>query len=122
MHEWDIWYPKAAATGLPVARGQLDPTDTLLLHAAPPVLTVTVRDADQQVLARGQDLAATADTPITRLTRRAGTIERTDIWPTDADLGSLIILPGGEVGTLISWWHADDHSEWRWQIELYNHR
>jgi hypothetical protein len=32
-----------------------------------------------------------------------------------------VILPGGEAGILKSWWHADDHSEWRWQIEFYNH-
>jgi hypothetical protein len=33
-----------------------------------------------------------------------------------------VILPGGEVGTLVQWWHSDDRSEWRWQIELYNRR
>ena len=38
------------------------------------------------------------------------------------DLGSLIILPGGEVGTLLEWWNAEDGSEWRWRIEFYNHR
>ena len=38
------------------------------------------------------------------------------------DVGRLVLLPGGEVGTLLRWWNADDHSEWRWQIELYNHR
>ena len=37
------------------------------------------------------------------------------------DLGRLVILPGGEAGILKSWWHADDHSEWRWQLEFYNH-
>ena len=27
METWDLWYPGAAATGLPFARGRLDPTD-----------------------------------------------------------------------------------------------
>jgi hypothetical protein len=32
----------------------------------------------------------------------------------------LVILPGGEAGILTSWWHAPDHSQWRWQLELSN--
>ena len=32
---WDLWYPDAAAQGLPFARGRLDSTDVLLVHAAP---------------------------------------------------------------------------------------
>jgi hypothetical protein len=120
--EWDLWYPKAAATGIPFARGRIAGADVLLVHAAPPLLTATVRDSEGRVLAEGKDLAATAETPIARLTRRGRRIEREDIWPADQDLGQLVLLPGGEVGTLKQWWHADDHSEWRWQIELYNHR
>jgi hypothetical protein len=122
MQEWDLWYPKAAATGIPFARGRLDETEVLLVHAVPEFLTVTVRDSHDQVVARGVDLPATAETPITRLTRNGDRIAREDIWPTSESIGELVMLPGGEVGTLKSWWHADDHSEWRWQIELYNHR
>jgi hypothetical protein len=54
------------------------------------------------------------------LTRQDNEIKREDIWPGTEDLDHLVILPGGEVGTLKQWWHANDHSEWRWQIELYN--
>ena len=57
-----------------------------------------------------------------RLTRRQDKIEREDIWPTDGDVGAPVLLPGGEVGILLHWWNAADHSEWRWQIEFYNHR
>lgn len=78
---WDIWYPKAAATGLPFARGRIDGVDVMLVHAAPPVLTVTVRTDDGHVLAAGKELAQTDDTPITRLTRHDQRIEREDIWP-----------------------------------------
>ena len=119
---WDLWYPKAAATGLPFARGRVDPVDVMLVHAAPPVITVTVSRQDGRTQAEGTDLEATDDTPIMRLTRRGDRVEREDIWPDEADIGRLVLLPGGEVGRLTSWWHADDHSEWRWQIELYNHR
>jgi hypothetical protein len=120
--EWDLWYPKAAATGLPFARGRIAGTSVLLVHAAPPVLTVTVRDGAGRVVATGIDLEATGDTPIARLTRRGDQVERADIWPGADDIDRLVLLPGGEAGTLKQWWHADDRSEWRWQIELYNHR
>ena len=120
---WDLWYPKAGATGISFARGRVAAgVEIMLVHAAPEVLTVTVRDADGQVLAEGQDLPMAEDTPISRLTRQGNRITREDIWPGEQDLEQLVILPGGEVGTLKAWRHAEDHSEWRWQIELYNHR
>jgi hypothetical protein len=122
MESWDLWYPDAGATGLPFARGRLDPTDVLWVHAAPPSLNVTVRDGEERVVARGEQLQrAEKRFPLTRLFRRGAAVEREDRWPTQADLGSLVILPGGEVGRLTAWWNADDGSEWRWQVELYNH-
>lgn len=120
--DWDIWYPKAGATGIPFGRGRIDTTAILLVHAAPPVLTASIYNQDGGRIGFGKDLEATDETPITRLTRQGATITRQDIWPTQDDLGLLVLLPGGEVGTLKAWWHAADHSEWRWQIELYNHR
>jgi hypothetical protein len=120
METWDLWYPKAASTGLPFARGQLNPTDVLLVHAAPEYLTVEVRDEANQRIAFTADLPRIEQTPIARLTRQGDAISREDIWPTDGDIGLPVLLPGGEVGILKSWWHADDRKEWRWQIELHN--
>lgn len=121
--DWDIWYPKAGATGLHFARGRTGQrVNVMLVHAAPEVLTVTVRASDGSVLASGTDLRSTDDTPITRLSRRGDHVQREDIWPGEQDIGRLVLLPGGEIGTLLQWWHADDYSEWRWHIELYNHR
>jgi hypothetical protein len=48
-------------------------------------------------------------------------ISREDRWPAAADVGAVVILPGGEAGELKSWWNADDGSAWRWQVEFYNH-
>jgi hypothetical protein len=119
---WDLWFPNAAAQGLSFARGRLDATETLLVHAAPDVLRVEVRDDDGKRLAFGDGLKRTADRPIARLTRKGDTITRLDLWPEGEDIGRPVILPGGEVGILKTWWNADDGSEWRWTVELYNHR
>ena len=119
---WTVWYPKAAATGLLLGRGRLDAADQLLVHAAPDFITVEITDDDGQRLAFGQDLAQTLDLPMCRLRRRGGAIVREDIWPDQHDLGSLVLLPGGEVGVLKHWWHAADQQSWRWQVEFYNNR
>lgn len=119
---WDLWFPGAAATGIPFARSKIDPAERLLVHAAPPLLNVSVRGGDGGLLAQGEQLEATAETPITRLTRRGGSIVREDIWPKASDVGGVVILPGGEAGTLLEWWNADDHSEWRWRVEFYNRK
>jgi hypothetical protein len=120
LETWDLWYPKAAATGLPFARGRLDPTDTLLVHALPDYVTVAVSDDASLRLAFTADLPRTLQSPVCRLRREGTVITREDIWPTGADLGLPILLAGGEVGILKSWWHAGDKRAWRWQIELYN--
>jgi hypothetical protein len=57
-----------------------------------------------------------------RLTIGDGQITREDLWPENDDIGRPVILPGGEVGILLGWSNADDGSEWRWQVEFYNHR
>lgn len=122
-HEiWDLWFPAAAAQGLSFARGRLDQTDTLIVHAPPPSLRVEVRGDDGELLARGEHLTRTDDRPMARLSRRGAEILRADMWPRAEDLGRPVILPGGEVGILTSWWNAPDGSEWRWQVEFSNHR
>lgn len=118
---WDLWYPKAAATGLSFARSRIDPADEVLVHAAPEVLTVFIRDTNGNLKAQGQDLQMTEESPITRLRCVGNSVKREDIWPGPEDIGRVVILPGGEAGVLKAWWHADDHSEWRWTVELYNH-
>ena len=118
---WELWYPEAGATGLPVARASIDPTEAVWLHATPPVLSVTVREGDT-VIAKGRDLQREGPRlPMTRLSIVDGEVRREDRWPQDSDLGAVVILPGGEAGILTSWWHAPDESEWRWQLEFYNH-
>jgi len=119
---WDLWYGKAASTGISFARGRIAAGVTsMLVHAAPEFLTITIYNIEGRRLAAGEDLQMTTDSPMCRVMREGHRITRQDLWPSAADLGSLVILPGGEVGTLNAWWHAEDHSEWRWQVEFYNH-
>jgi hypothetical protein len=121
---WDLWYPFAGATGVPFARGRLDSTNLMWVHAAPEALTVEIRSDDGRLLARGQDLLRTTPDglPMTKLTRIGERVVREDLWPSADAVGSTVILPGGEVGIIKSWWHAPDYSEWRWVVEFYNHR
>lgn len=119
---WELREPDAAAAGLPFARGRLAATDVLLVHAAPRLLEVEVRDDVGRRLALGENLERTRDSPIARLVVRDGRVTREDMWPDAADLGHLVILPGGEVGVLTAWWHADDRSSWRWSVEFCNRR
>jgi len=123
MQTWEVFYPEAAATGLPFARCRIDPTAVLWLHAAPPTLAVVVREGEERIIARGEPLERRGEPcPMTRLVREGDQIRREDRFPTQADLGALVLLPGGEAGHLRAWWNAADGSEWRWQVEFYNHR
>jgi len=122
LQYWEVWYPRAAATGVLIARGGMDPTDTLILHSAPDVVTVEVSDSRGTRLAYGADLERTQPSPMCRLRRNGASVTREDIWPLAEDIGTLVILPGGEVGVLKSWWNAEDRMEWRWEVEFYNSR
>lgn len=120
---WELWYPAAAATGMEFARGRIDPTEVLWVHAAPERLAVTVREGDERVIARGEPLEREGPyLPMTRLALEGDRVVREDRWPTADDLGSLVILPGGEVGVLTAWWNAADGSAWRWSVEFSNRR
>ena len=123
LQTWELYYPEGAATGMELARARIDPTEVVWLHAAPPVLAVTVRQGDDAVIARGEPLRRQgAHFPMTRLERKGNTIVREDRWPTAADLGAVVLLPGGEAGILKSWWNAADGNEWRWSVEFFNRR
>ena len=123
IETWDLWYPGPGATGLPFARARLkagDAGDRLLVHAAPQVLQVTVRDQAGTPVASGEKLERHQPGPMSFLVRRGAIVTLEDGWPTERDLGRVVILPGGEAGILKSWWNADDRKEWRWQVEFYN--
>jgi hypothetical protein len=119
---WDLWFPDAAAQGLPFARGRLNATRQMLVHAAPETLRVEVRDDAGTLLASGDGLARTQESPIARLVVEGDRVRREDCWPIEIDHGLPVILPGGEVGILVRWWNSPARDEWRWSVEFYNHR
>jgi hypothetical protein len=119
---WDLWVPDVGAQGLSFARGQLNATDVMLVHAPPEKLNVEVRNSEGVILAKGSSLQRIADTPMARLRRQGDKITREDIWPTAVDYGNPVIVAGGEVGILQSWWNDAEQQQWRWSLEFYNHR
>ncbi len=123
VQTWELWFPEAAANGLLFARARVDPIEVLWVHAAPQTLAVTIRDERDVPVAHGEPLRrAGPQLPMTRLGVSDAAVVREDRWPTEHDIGAFVLLPGGEVGRLLSWWNAADESEWRWQVEFYNHR
>lgn len=122
MEIWDVWYPEAGAQGLSFGRGRIDPTDQLVIHSPPPVLKVEVRDDAGALIALGENLARTEWSPMALLERRGDRVVRQDLWPDETLNGTPVMLPGGDVGILLSWWNSDAKDEWRWRVEFYNHR
>jgi hypothetical protein len=123
LQTWELWYPGAGATGIPIARARIDPVDFVWAHSLPRKVSVTVRRGDDAVIARGEGLSRSGRyKPMTRLALDGDAVTREDRWPDDADLGAIVILPGGEAGVLTAWWNADDGSAWRWSVEFSNRR
>jgi hypothetical protein len=123
LQTWELWYPGSGATGLPIARARIDPVDVVWAHSLPRKVSVTVRQGDDRVLGRGEGLTrGDRFVPMTRLRLDGDAVTREDRWPTESDLGAIVILPGGEAGVLTAWWNASDGSAWRWSVEFSNRR
>src|SRR5687768_1469049 len=100
---WDLWFPAAAATGLSFARTRVERTaagDRLLVHAAPPKLEVVVRDDDTGSVVASGSVERGAEGPMSYLVRDGDEVRLEDGWPSQDDLGRLVVLPGGEAGIL----------------------
>lgn len=75
------------------------------------MLDVTVRSEGGDVRASGRRLKRTQRGPMCSLVREDDAVSLDEGWqPSDEDVGQVVLLPGGEAGKLISWWHADAHS------------
>ena len=91
------------------------PREPVLLHA--PVRFVRFR---QLLPVEDPDWSAPLETlgdhPVTLV--RMEECSREDVWPDERHLGLPMLLPGGEVGRLRDFEHADDDSSWRYVLEF----
>jgi hypothetical protein len=122
QYEWELRNPDGGMLGMEFAHGVSAPTDVILAHSLPERVDVVVRDEDEHVVAKAEGLSHPDVRPMSRLRLTDGRIERENVWPTEQDLGRLVILPGGEIGELLAWWNAEDGSQWRWRVEFSNAR
>ena len=91
------------------------PGEPVLMHA--PVRWVRYRQlipAESPEWSEPVDSEAT--TPISVVAMEAGT--RMDVWPDESHVGLPMLLPGGEVGRLLAFEHAEDGSTWRYSLEF----
>lgn len=115
---WALRGADGGAAGLEFARAKIDVTDTVLVHAAPSVLDVEVFENGERLVAIGTSLRASEDTPMTRLTLDGVRVRREQLWPDDADLGAIVLLPGGEAGRLQTWATDPERRRWVWSLEF----
>jgi hypothetical protein len=118
QHVWELRHPEGGVAGHEFARAVVAPTESLLVHSAPPRLAVRVRVNDGEPIAVGEDLRATDDTPMTRLRIDGLRVVRQDLWPDEDELDQVVVMPGGEAGRLRSWSAAPDRRAWTWTVEF----
>jgi hypothetical protein len=91
------------------------PGELVLMHA--PVPWVRYRQLIPVESAEWSDpVESEAVTPISVVSMEAGT--REDVWPDESHRGLPMLLPGGEVGRLLAFDHAEDGSTWRYSLEF----
>jgi hypothetical protein len=115
---WIIRHADGGNEGTEFARARIDPLGSILVHALPDRVRVEVFENGEDLIALGEDLARTATTPMARLRMDGLRIAREDVWPITGDLGSVVVLAGGEAGKLESWSTTSDHSSWSWSLRL----
>ena len=116
---WTIRTSDGGATGLEFAQARLEARHrSILVHASPSAIDVDVTSNGSQLIATGRDLRADGSAPMSRLRIEGLRITRTDVWPADADLGSIVVLHGGEAGELLTWETDDELLHWTWSLRF----
>lgn len=119
---WSVRSRDGAMNGLEFARcltaGGLT---RVLVHAAPSQASVEVVDDEHRLIASGDVDREGEYSPMTELTIESAGVTRREVWPSQEHHGLAVLLPGGEVGVLSDWRHAEDRSWWQWSVEFSNH-
>lgn len=116
---WTIRTSGGGASGLEFAQARIEARHrSLLVHASPGSIDVDVTSSGSRLIAMGRDLRGDGAAPMSRLRIEGLRITRTDVWPTDADLGT-VVLHGGEAGELLAWETDDQRLHWTWSLRFH---
>jgi hypothetical protein len=91
------------------------PGEPVLMHA--PVRWLRYRQLQPVERSEwSEPLEAGGSTPMCIVSMEEAT--REDVWPDESHRGLPMLLPGGEIGRLLSFEHAADGSAWRYSLEF----
>ena len=88
------------------------PGEAVLLHAAPRFVRFR---PDGEKEWRGP-FESDEPRPVTLLDMEDGM--RTELWPDERHVGLPMLLPGGEIGTLLRFEHTEDPERWIYALEF----
>lgn len=89
-----------------------EPGEPLLLHAVPRFVRFRP-DGDPTWR---EPIEGAGEPPITLLRLESGA--RTELWPDASHIGLPMLLPGGEIGRLLSFEHDDAQRTWTYALEF----
>ena len=116
---WTIRTSDGGATGLEFAQARIEAEHrSILVHASPSAIDVDVTSNGSRLIATGRDLRGDGSAPMSRLRIEGLRITRTDVWPSDDDLGTIVVLHGGEAGELLTWETDDELLHWTWSLRF----
>lgn len=116
---WTIRTSDGGATGLEFAQARIEARHrSILVHASPTAIDVDVTSSGSRLIAMGRDLRGDGAAPMSRLRIEGLRITRPDVWPTDVDLGTVVVLHGGEAGDLLSWETDEARLHWTWSLRF----
>jgi hypothetical protein len=96
-------------------RAWKSPGEPVLMHA--PVRYLRYRQLIPQERSEwSAPLQTGGETPMSIVSMERAT--RDDVWPDVSHVGLPLLLPGGEIGRLQSFEHAEDGSSWRYSLEF----
>jgi hypothetical protein len=113
---WDIEASKDGDDWNSFGTGWTHGDEPLLVHGLPAFARLRPSGDTTWSGALGRD----GDHPISLLTLDEPS--RRELWPSREHIGLPVLLPGGEVGRLLRFDHADDGSSWNWAVEFANRR
>jgi len=113
-HEaWSVETSRDGERWRSLGKGWVFPGEPLLVHGASSLIRFRRSEPKGDWVG---PLERTADLPMTLLELEAG--RRSELWPGEEHLGLPVLLPGGEVGRLVSFEHSPDGTRWTWSLRF----